>query len=291
MEDKRHDRVNRYPGAMGNQQALSDGVTVFPSRRREKVLKRIKKTAFWRYIISFPGIMPAVLILALYAQPVPAVSLKPEILHYTADLAMFKDAASATISFRELGKDRFEGVMEGQTNGIIGAFTANRRDRYATTMQMVQGKLQPLLYTEEAKIGSKHIYKEYRFDYTKQRLEMWRRNKDGVMVLKWETELTQPIYDPISAFYNFRIGALGEVKAGNTLYATGIPYPHPETMMVQVGPQESNARQATVTIRQRVSDDEIGEVHVRFDDNLVPVAAWTKVALIGKISGRLVSRN
>ena len=204
---------------------------------------------------------------------------------------MFKDAGSATIALRELGQDKFEGVMEGQTNGIIAAFTAHRQDRYATKMQLVEGKLQPLLYTEEAKMGKKHIYKEYRFDYNRQRLEMWRRSKEGVMVLKWSTELTQPIYDAISAFYNFRIGALGEVKAGNTLSVAGIPYPHPETIIIQVGPQEPHNRQATVTIRQRAFEDEIAEVHVSFDDNLVPLGAWTKVALFGKITGRLVSRK
>jgi Protein of unknown function (DUF3108) len=251
----------------------------------------MKKTAVSHYTNYFLKITLAVLVLILYAIPVPAVSLKPEILHYIADMPLFKDAASATVSLREVAKDTFEGVMEGQTNGLIAAFTAHRSDRYATTMRLVQGKLQPLLYTEEAKIGKKHIYKEYRFDYNRQRLEMWRRSKDGVMVLKWETELTQPIYDPISAFYNFRMGALGEVKAGNTLCVAGIPYPHPETIIIQVGPQEPNNRQATVTIRHRPFEDEIGEVHARFDDNLVPLAAWTHVTLFGKITGRLVGRQ
>jgi len=139
-------------------------------------------------------------------------------------MSLCKDVGSATVSLREVGKDKFEGVIESQTNGIVAAFTAHRRDRYATTMQMVQGKLQPLLYIEESRVGKKHLYKEYRFDYGRRKLELWRRSKDGVMVLKWETELTQPIYDPISALYNFRIGALGEVKAGNTLSVAGIPY-------------------------------------------------------------------
>ena len=64
----------------------------------------MKKTAVWRHTHYFLGIMPAVLILALYAVPVPAVSLKPEILHYTADMAIFKDAASATIYVARIGQ-------------------------------------------------------------------------------------------------------------------------------------------------------------------------------------------
>jgi hypothetical protein len=237
------------------------------------------------------GILLTVLILAAMFLPAWAVNLKPEILHYTADLPIFKDAGSATVSLREVGKDTFEGVMEGQTNGLIGAFTSHRRDRYATTMQMTQGKLKPLLYIEESRTGKKHLYKEYRFDYNRRRLEMWRRGNDGVMVLKWETELNQPIYDPISAFYNFRIGALGEVKAGNTIRVAGIPYPQPETITIQIGSQEPNNRQATVTIRHRPNKDEIGQIDASFDDNLVPLAAWTRVVLFGKITGRLVSRR
>jgi hypothetical protein len=235
-------------------------------------------------------ILLAVLIAASSALPaMAAAALKPEILYYVADMAMFKDAASGTISLRELGKDKFLGVMEGQTNGLVGILSGHRKDRYATTMQLVEGKLQPLLYTEEAKMSKKRIYKEYRFDYQQQRLEMWRRNKEGVMTLEWSTELTEPIYDAVSAFYNFRIGALGEIKAGNTISVTGIPYPHPENLVIQVGPQDPNNRQATVTIRQRALSDEIAEVHTRFNDNMVPLEAWTKVPLFGKITGRLVS--
>jgi hypothetical protein len=249
------------------------------------------KTTIRQYPHYFLRLILAILLLTASTAPAPAALPKPEILHYVADMALFKDAASATITLREMGKNKFEGVMEGQTNGLVGAFTAHRKDRYTTKMQLVDGKLQPLLYTEEAKMGRKHIYKEYRFDYDRQRLEMWRRNKDGIMDLKWSTELTQPIYDPISAFYNFRLGALGEVKSGNTFSVTGIPYPHPETIQIQVGSQEPDNRQATVTIRQRPFEDEIGEVKVRFDDNLVPLSAWTKVPLFGKITGRLVNKK
>jgi Protein of unknown function (DUF3108) len=240
---------------------------------------------------SLLGVGLTVVMLAASVLPTWAVAPLPEVLHYTADMSLIKDVGSATVSLREVGKDKFEGVIEGQTNGLIAAFSAHRRDRYATTMQMVQGKLQPLLYIEESRVGKKHIYKEYRFDYCRRKLELWRRSKNGVMELKWETDLTQPIYDPITALYNFRIGALGEVKAGNTLSVAGIPYPHPETMTIQLGSQEPNNRQATVILRGRPGEDQIGQINARFDDNLVPLSAWTHVALFGRISGRLVGRN
>ena len=118
-----------------------------------------------------------------------------------------------------------------------------------------------------------------------------RRGEDGVLTLKWETELTEPIYDPISAFYNFRMGGLGEVKGGDTITVAGIPYPQPETIIIRIGLQEPGNRQATVTIRNRPFENEVGLVHIRFDDDLVPLSAWTRVLQFGKLSGRLTGRQ
>jgi hypothetical protein len=243
------------------------------------------------YTFCLLGALLAVLSLSS-AQAATSATLKPETLHYTVDMPLFKDAGRVTLSLQQLDKEKFEAVVEGETTGVIAFFTAHRRDRYATTMRLVQGKLQPLLYTEESWMGGKHLYKEYRFDYERRRLEMWRRGNDGeALVRKWETELTEPIYDPISAFYNFRIGGLGEIKAGDTLTVPGIPYPHPETIIVQIGRQEPGNRQAAVTIRNRPFDNEVGLVHVRFDDDLVPLSAWTRVMKFGKLSGRIISRH
>ncbi len=119
---------------------------------------------------------------------------------------------------------------------------------------------------------------------------MWRRGKDGELERKWETELTESLYDPITAFYNFRAGGFGTLKEGESLEVKGIPYPQPETIVIQMGPQEPGKRQATITIRQRCFDDNIGLVHVTFDDEMIPLTAWTRIPLFGKLSGRLVAR-
>ena len=241
--------------------------------------------------VALWGILLAVLLLTLPALPASAATLQPETLHFTVDAPLIKDAGRATLSLRQLDKEKFEGVIEGETNGVIAFFTAHRRDCYRTTMRLVQGKLQPLIYTEESWLRGKHLYKEYRFDYNQRRLELWRRGEDGVLTLKWETELTEPIYDPISAFYNFRIGGLGEVKGGDTITVAGIPYPQPETIIIRIGLQEPGNRQAAVTIRNRPFENEIGLVHIRFDDDLVPLSAWTRVLQFGKLSGRLTGRQ
>ncbi len=221
----------------------------------------------------------------------PAATLQPETLHYTVDAPLIKDAGRATVSLRQLDRERFEGEIKGETNGVIAFLTAHRRDCYRTTMRLVQGRLQPLVYTEESWRKGKHHLKEYRFDSDRRRLELWQQGEDGVLARKWETELTGPIYDPISAFYNFRLGGLGEIKGGDTITVAGVPYPRPEEIIIRIGLQEPGNRQATVSIRNRAFEDESGLVHIQFDDTLVPLSAWTRVLKFGKLSGRLTGRQ
>ncbi|MGQ9919742.1 MAG: DUF3108 domain-containing protein [Desulfobacca sp.] len=222
--------------------------------------------------------------------PASAAMPRPETLHYKVEAPLFKNAGQATIALRQIGPDLYEGEIRGETSGAVALFSGHRRDRYRTTMRFSQGKLQPVLYVEESWVGKKHHYKEYRFDYDQRRLEMWRLEQNGDLVRKWEHELTAPLYDPISAFYNFRGGGFGELRGGETLSIAGIPYPQPETITVHLGLQEPGDRRATVTIRQRAFENETGLVHLRFDDDWVPLAAWTRVLVFGKLSGRLIGR-
>jgi hypothetical protein len=227
----------------------------------------------------------------LAALTASAWTLQPETLHYTVDASIIKDAALVTVSLQQVDHEKFEGELSVETNGLIAFCTAHRQDRYHTTMRLVQGRLQPLVYIEESKWGGKQLYREYRFDNDRQRLELWRRGQDGILARKWERELTETIYDPISAFYNFRLGALGKVKSGRTITVAGIPYPHPETITIRLGPQGPGNSQATLTIRAQPQKNAIAPVHIRFDDHLVPLSAWTRTPEFGEVSGRLTGRK
>jgi len=216
-----------------------------------------------------------------------AAELSPESLEYSVDVLMLKDAARATISLSKIAPDCYEGEIKGHTQGILGFFTAHRRDRYRTRMTYTQGKLQPATYWEESWRHGRHHYKEYRFYHDQGRLELWQADAEGEVKLKWYTELRQPIYDPISAFYNFRLGALGELKGGETITVAGIPYPHREDINIHIGPQEDGKLKVAVTIRNRAFEDESGIVHILFDPERVPLQAWTRVLAFGKITGHL----
>jgi hypothetical protein len=219
-----------------------------------------------------------------------AWTLQPETLSYTIDGSIIKDVALVTVSLQPVD-EKFEGELSVETKGLIAFCTANRQDRYHTTMRLVQGRLQPLVYIEESKYGGKQVYTEYRFDYVRRSLELWRKGKDGILGRKWEKKLTETIYDPISAFYNFRLGALGKRKAGRTITWAGIPYPHPETMTIRLGSREAGICQAILTIHSQPQENAIAPVHIRFDDHLVPLSAWTRTPEFGEVSGRLTGRK
>ena len=249
---------------------------------QQRFLRRYKSILFGTCLAALQ------LLTALTAS---AWTLQPETLHYTIDASIFKDAAQVTVSLRQVDHEKFEGEVSVATNGLIAFCTAHRQDRYHTTMRSVQGRLQPLIYFEESKWGGKQRYLEYRFDYDRQRLELWRRGKDGILAQKWEKELTATIYDPISAFYNFRLGVLGKVKGGKTMTVAGIPYPHPETMTIRLGPQEPGNRQATLTVRAQPQENAIAPVLSASTTAWCPCPLGLETPKFGQVSGRLTGRE
>lgn len=217
-----------------------------------------------------------------------AVEPKPEVLRYKVDAPLLRDAGRSTITLRQIGPDRYEGEIKAKARGIVGFVTSYRQDRYQTQMIFSQGKFKPLTYLEETTYKGKQLHKEYRFDYEQKRLELWRSESGQTSELRWTTELKQMVYDPITAFYNFRLGALGEIKGGETITIPGIPYPQPEDIAIHIGDLEGGRRKVMVVIRNSPREHEVGSIYLLFDNRLVPVEAWTRVMAFGKLVGRLI---
>ena len=133
------------------------------------------------------------------------------------------------------------------------------------------GKFVPLVYREECREKNKRYLKEYRFDYEKGQLELWQLKGDrGVMVRKWHTTLKGPLQDPLSAFYNYRLGLLGPIKEGETLRLEGIPYPKPEEIEVRIGPETEWGRKVMISINNQAFANERGTVFAYLDGCRVP---------------------
>jgi len=209
-----------------------------------------------------------------------------ESLEYQVDAWVIRDAARARIILRRLAPERYRGEITGEARGLVSFLTGQRQDRFSTEMVYRQGRLAPLVYREESTRKGRRYLKEYRFNYEEGRLELW-QEKGKELVKKWETNLAEPIYDPLSAFYNCRLGLFGPLKEGETLKLQGIPYPKPEEIVLRIGPMTGEGRKVMVSIINRAFENEHGDVFVFFDDGWTPTQAWTRVLQFGKIVGNL----
>jgi len=229
----------------------------------------------WRPGAALPCL--ALGLLLTLVSHVPAAEPLLEDLHYQLSVLAWRDAARARLTLKRLGPGRFVAEVTGETRGFIKAVAGERRERLETEMVWRDGRLLPLVYREESRRGKKRGFKEYRFDYPGRRLELWEWHNDEGLVKKWETALGEPVYDPVTAFYNYRLGILGPTREGDTAAIPGVPYPRPETMEVRLGAKTGSGRQAMVSLANPLFGDDRGQVFARVDERLVPQQVWTTV--------------
>jgi hypothetical protein len=229
--------------------------------------------------------------------PVPATAAPApeqvlEDLQCLADAWILTGAVRARIILKSLGDGLYRVEAAAEAQGLAKVLSGQRRDNFSTEMRYQNGRLLPLVYREESRRWGKYSLKEYRFDYEEGRLELWQHHEGKGLLRKWETALTkEPIYDPFSAFYNFRLGAWGQPKAGQTLRVQGIPYPRPEEMVIQIGQVEPEGRKVMVSLINRVFNDETVEVFIFFDDKWAPSHGWTRVFGFGKIEAKILPES
>ncbi len=227
--------------------------------------------------------------------PAPAAAPREQLLEdlqYRVDAWVWEGAAKAGIVLKSLGGRRYQAELAGEAQGLLALISGQRMERFQTEMAFKDGRLVPLIYREESRRRGKYRLKEYRFDYDRGRLELWQHHEGKGLVRKWDTALKEePIYDPLSAFYNFRLGVLGSQKEGDTLKVKGIPYPHPEEIVIRIGPEGQEGRKVMVSIINRAFEDEQGVVFVYFDAQWAPTLAWTRVLHFGKVVGEILPKS
>ena len=202
----------------------------------------------------------------------------------------YKDAARVKITLNRLGPGRFTAEITGEPQGLIKLLSGGQRERLQTEMVWRHQRLLPLIYREESWRGKKRRFKEYRFDYSQGRLELWEWHEGKGLTKKWQTDLSSQVYDPLSAFYNIRLGILGPTREGETGTIPGIPYPRPEAMEVRLGATTQAGLKAMVSLINPVFPDSRGEVFAYVDKQMVPHQAWTTVSGI-TIRARLLPES
>jgi hypothetical protein len=228
-------------------------------------------------------------LLAPVAAAAPGGEQVLEDLQYQADIWILKDAARARVSLKSLGRGRYRAEVAAEAQGLAKLLSGQRRDSYSTEMIYRRGRLLPLVYREECRRWGKYGLKEYRFDYKRGRLELWQYHKGKGLRRKWQMALKgEPIYDPLSAFYNFRLGALGRPCPGETLRVRGIPYPKPEEIAIQIGGESPEGRKVMVRLTDRAFKNEAVVVFVIFNEKWTPARGWASISSFGKVAGKIL---
>jgi hypothetical protein len=248
-----------------------------------------------RRTLALLALLAAVVLQAGLPFPAAAARAQEQVLEdlqLCVDAWIFTGAARAGVILKSLGDGRFRAEVAAEAQGLAKALSGQRRDFFSTEMVYRQGRLVPLVYREESRRWGKYSLKEYRFDYEEGRLELWQHHEGKGLLRKWETALTkEPIYDPLSAFYNFRLGALGRPQAGETLRVRGIPYPRPEEVVIQIGQVDPQGRKVMVSLINRVFDDETVVVFIFFDEKWAPSHGWTRILSFGRVAGKILPES
>jgi hypothetical protein len=228
---------------------------------------------------AFPCL--ALVLLMWLLLPKPSAIAAPallEDLHYRLVVLSIQDAARVKLTLKRLGPGRFAAEITGEPQGLLRLLSGGQKERLETEMVWRNQRLLPLIYREESQRGKKRRFKEYRFDYSHNRLELWEWHQGKGLLKKWQTDLSSQVYDPLSAFYNIRLGVLKPNQEGETGTIPGIPYPRPEAMQVRLGTTTESGLKAMVSLNNPVFPDSRGEVFAYLDKQFVPHEAWTTIS-------------
>ena len=228
---------------------------------------------------ALPGLALLLLVrLCLPVHPAMAAPALLEDLRYRIEVLVWQDAARVRLTLNRVAPDRFEAEIIGESLGIFKTLSGGQRERLQTEMVWRNRRLLPLIYREESLRRGKRRLKEYRFDYPRGRLELWELHKGKGLTKKWQTDLATQVYDPLSAFYNIRLGIIGPNRAGETNAIPGIPYPQPGTMEVSLAATPDSHLKAMISLVNPVFTDSRGQVFAYVDQRLVPQQAWTTIS-------------
>jgi hypothetical protein len=232
------------------------------------------------------------LLLQLALAPAPvAAGAAPAIrenLQYQVSLGPWDNVARVNLIFTEVAPGRYLAEFSGAAQGLWRLLSRWLPERYQTEMVYRDGRLQPLVYREEFINKGQHVVKEYRFDYTRRRLTLWRQADDRPRVKKWEVPLKGPVYDLLTLFYNVRLGAFGPLPGGASLRVAVLPTPAPQEMVFRIGLATEKGRQVMLDYHSPESST-ADQYFIFLNPAHVPTRAWTRVIFFGKLMGRLLN--
>lgn len=212
-----------------------------------------------------------------------------EELQYQVDLGVWQDVARVRLRLAQVGPGRYRAEFVGAAQGAWKLLSRWLPERYETEMALEGGRFKPLVYHEWFQCKGRRISKEYRFDYSRGILEIWRGVDGREPVKDWQGPLSEPVYDPLTLLYNLRLGALGHAAGGQTLRVNLIPSPEPREMVINLGADTAQGRKVMVTVKTGGPGAGDGPYFFFCTSQWVPQGAWFRVLPFAKLSGKLLN--
>ena len=219
------------------------------------------------------------------AAPPPVIR---EDLQYQVSLGVCSDVGLVHLVLKELEPGRYLAEVTGATKGLGHLSKRWLPERYQTEMVHREGRLVPLIYREEFISKGKRVLKEYRFDYERGQLSLWRQAEGFETVKQWEVPLKSPVYDFLSLFYNVRLGVFGPLPGGSTLKVMVLSTLAPQEMVFAIGSVTEMGRKVMLE-RRRSESKEVNQYFFFLSPEQVPTLAWTQVPLFGKLTVHLLN--
>ena len=204
-------------------------------------------------------------------------------------------------------KGQYMAILQAETLGVLGWVARYRVDTYRSMMEEVEEgrRLRSLSFEEDVKIGSKLRKRIHSFDYQKRKWIKVRRRKNGAMVKTEEDIPLGMVYDDfITASYNFRYGAYGEIERGKKYTVATFPRKGSSNYEVKVAGKEEERRKKSEKFEEgkdfylklyldpEVTHSKEGLVEGWLSEELYPMEGTIKdVVLFGDVKGTLIKKS
>lgn len=241
---------------------------------------------------------------SLFARPLSPEALVGETLAYDIAFLWFDRIAEGRLSFAAGERpDTYRAVLEAKTLGVAAWLTSERLQRYESLMEVAPGgRLRPLSFESHIIKGKgeerSDITNRYTFDYQGGRVRH-QRARNGEFYKDNTTTMPAdfPVNDVLTAFYNFRAGLFGPVRAGSRFVIPTFDRKGPQEIIVELLADADRPKDpffpaggllGQVILDEEVFDTRGGAIYVWFDDLGRPIKGLVEnVVGLGHVRGTL----
>jgi len=222
-----------------------------------------------------------------------------EELKYKFSFFIFRKAAIVKLYIHKIDNNLYEGVLKGHTCGVVGLFTAFRKDTYISLMKYdnITKRFIPLKFVRKTQINKKVRESTYIFDYLNKTITKVKRkyiNGKKVSEHVFKIKFYPPIEDYITGIYNFRMGVYGFPKKNSPVKVKIFPERKRKNRIIKISllKKKKNLFFLKANIFKDIVKTKNNEITGYINNEMVPVEGFLPgVPIFGNIKAELLFRK